>query len=138
MKKILILVMSVLLLASCTTIKEKTVVVEMDKEMFERVVSALDGDFAFKGEKPAIVKFGAPWCGPCKMVAPILEQLSEEYEGIDIYDINVDEEGELAQVFGIQSVPTFLFIPMEGEIQMMTGALPKPVFEEKIKEVFAF
>jgi len=93
-------------------------------------------EWNFKGENPAIVDFWAPWCGPCRMVGPVLEELSKEYAGkIDIYKVNVDEVPELSQAFGIQSIPSILFIPMEGNPQMSMGALPKTSLETAIKEV---
>jgi len=93
-------------------------------------------EFTFKGDKPAIIDFYADWCGPCKMVSPILEQLSKEYEGkIDIYKINTEKEQELAKLFGIQGIPSFLIIPMNENPQMASGAFPKQVFEGIIRDV---
>ena len=80
-----------------------------------------------------VIKFFADWCGPCKMVAPVLEALSKEYEGkVDIYKINTDEEQELSQVFQIQSIPSILFIPKGKQPQMTMGALPKQEFVKLI------
>lgn len=93
-------------------------------------------DWEFKGELPALIDFYADWCGPCKMVAPILEELSEEYKGkIDIYKVNTEQEQELAAAFGIRSIPSLLFIPKEGKPQMAMGALPKESFKKAINEV---
>ena len=93
-------------------------------------------EWKFKGDKPAIIDFYADWCGPCKMVAPILEELSKEYEGkVDIYKIDTEDQQELAMTFGIRSIPSILFIPKEDTPQMSMGALPKQAFEEAIKEV---
>jgi thioredoxin 1 len=93
-------------------------------------------EWKFEGQLPAIVDFYADWCGPCRMVAPVLEQLSREYEGkIDIYKIDTDAEQELAAVFGIRSIPSLLFIPMEGKPQMAMGALPKESFVQAINNV---
>ena len=92
-------------------------------------------DWKFIGEKPVIIDFYADWCQPCKTVAPILEELDLEYEDVDIYKINTEEENELAAVFQIQSIPSLLFIPKEGQPQMALGALPKSTFEQAIKDV---
>ncbi|MFP8489298.1 thioredoxin [Gracilimonas sp. Q87] len=94
-------------------------------------------EWDYKGEKPAIIDFYADWCGPCKMVAPIMEELSEEYEGlVDIYKIDTEAEQELAAVFGIRSIPSILFIPVDGQPQMAAGALPKAQFVKLIEEKF--
>ncbi len=93
-------------------------------------------EWKFLGERPAIIDFYATWCGPCQMLSPVLEELAAEYAGkIDIYKINVEEEEELAGVFGVRSVPTLLFVPMEGAPQMAQGALPKNVLQEAIRNV---
>lgn len=93
-------------------------------------------EWKFLGERPAIIDFYATWCGPCKMLAPVLDELAAEYEGqIDIYKVNVEEEGELSALFGIRSVPSILFIPMEGQPQMAQGAMPKPALKEAIHSV---
>lgn len=93
-------------------------------------------DWKYAGSLPAIIDFYADWCGPCKMVAPILEELSEEYKDkIKIYKINTEVEQELAGVFGIRSIPSLLFIPAEGQPQMAAGALPKETFKEVIENV---
>lgn len=93
-------------------------------------------EWEFAGELPAIVDFYADWCGPCKMVSPVLDQLSKEYEGkLNIFKVNTDEEQELSAVFGIQSIPTILFIPKDGQPQAAQGALPKATLEKAIKDV---
>ncbi len=92
-------------------------------------------EWSYKGLTPAIIDFYADWCGPCKMVAPVLEELAKEYEGrLTIYKVDTEAEMELSAVFGIQSIPTFLFIPMEGLPMMQPGAFPKKVFKEVIEE----
>ncbi len=94
-------------------------------------------EWRFEGNKPCMIDFYADWCGPCKMVAPILEELAKEYEGkVDIYKVNTEEEQELAAVFGIKSIPSLLFVPLEGQPQMAMGALPKDTFIKAIKDVF--
>ncbi len=93
-------------------------------------------EWKFEGDKPAIIDFYADWCGPCKMVAPIMEELAQEYEGkIDVYKINTDEQQELAGAFGIQSIPSILFIPVDEQPQMAAGALPKETFQKVISDV---
>lgn len=93
-------------------------------------------EWKFRGELPCIIDFYADWCGPCKMVAPILEQLSKEYEGkINIYKVDTEDQQELAGMFGIQSIPSILFCPVEGQPQMAMGALPKASFESAISDV---
>lgn len=80
-------------------------------------------EWVYKGDKPAIVDFYADWCGPCKKVAPALEELASEYAGkVYIYKINIDKEPELAGLFGVKNIPTFLIIPMKGKPQMSSGA----------------
>jgi len=91
--------------------------------------------WVFEGDKPAIVDFYADWCRPCRMVAPILEELAVEYKGkIDIYKVDTEAQRELASVFGIQSLPSLLFIPMEGKPSLQKGALPKESFKQIIDD----
>lgn len=110
----------------------------LTKETFKNKVFDYEQnkEWKFEGTLPAIIDFYADWCGPCKMVAPIIEELSAEYKGkIDVYKINTEVERELASVFGIQSIPSLLFIPKEGQPQMAMGALPKDTFKQAFKEV---
>lgn len=95
-------------------------------------------EWKFEGEKPCVIDFYADWCAPCKIVAPILEELSEEYNGkLDIYKVNTEEERELAAIFGIQSIPSILFVPKDGQPQMALGALPKDTFARAFKDVLS-
>jgi len=110
---------------------------ELTKELFQEKIADLEGEFKFKGDKPVLIDFFADWCGPCKMVAPVIEELSKEYDSkIDIYKINTETEPELAMAFGIQSIPSLLFIPVNGEPQMAQGALPKNTFKKIFAELF--
>ena len=94
-----------------------------------------DEEWKYKGSLPAIVDFYADWCGPCKAVAPVLEELAEEYKDqILIYKIDTDKEAELSGLFGIQSIPTLLFIPVDGQPMMQKGAIPKNAFKQVIEE----
>ena len=92
-------------------------------------------EWRYKGTLPAIIDFYADWCGPCKMVAPVLEELAAQYKDeLVIYKVNTEKETELSSVFGIQSIPTFLFIPQDGDPMMQPGALPKKAFQQVIEE----
>ena len=107
-----------------TTFKEKVFNYEVNKE------------WKYEGKAPAIIDFYADWCGPCKIVAPILEELKDEYgDKLEIYKIDTEAERELAGMFGIQSIPSLLFIPLEGQPQMAMGALPKDTFKKAIGDV---
>lgn len=95
-------------------------------------------EWKYLGDKPAIIDFYASWCGPCKMMAPIMDELAAEYEGeVYIYKVDTEAEQELAQVFGIRSIPSILFIPMDGQPMMSQGAMPKAelkkIIDEKLK-----
>ncbi|WP_321331361.1 thioredoxin [uncultured Bacteroides sp.] len=93
-------------------------------------------EWKYLGDKPAIIDFYASWCGPCKMIAPLLEELADEYDGkIYVYKVNTEEEQELAAAFGIRSIPTLLFVPMEGQPQMAQGAMPKASLKDGIEKV---
>jgi thioredoxin len=97
--------------------------------------------WVFKGTKPCLIDFYADWCGPCRIASPILEELATEYKGkIDVYKINIDKERELAQVFGVSSIPVFLYCPMEGKPSMTSGIArdkdqTKQMFKENIENL---
>ncbi len=93
-------------------------------------------EWKYEGSVPCLIDFYADWCGPCKMVAPVLEELQKEYgDNLVIYKVDTEKEQELAGMFGIQSIPSLLFVPVEGQPQMAMGALPKDSFEKAISDV---
>ena len=109
-----------------------------EQDFLKRVVDYVNNptEWKFLGDKPAIVDFYATWCGPCKMLSPVLEELSAEYAGkVDIYKVDVDAESGGAGVCGIRSVPSLLFVPMQGNPRMVAGALPKHELKRAIEEV---
>lgn len=112
---------------------------KLTKEEFLKKVAnyeATPQEWKFLGDKPCIVDFYADWCGPCKMIAPLLEELAEEYAGkIDIYKVDTEAEKELASAFGIRSIPSLLFCPMNEQPQMAKGAMGKQDFKKAINEV---
>lgn len=110
--------------------------VQLTNQMFldEIFDYTTEKDWKFKGNKPAIIDFYADWCGPCKMVAPILEELSNEYENLVIYKVDTEVEQELSAVFQIRSIPSMLFIPLDKQPMMQAGALPKSTLKEIIEK----
>ena len=93
-------------------------------------------EWVFDGSRPAVIVFYTTWCGPCKMMAPVVESLAEKYAGkIDFYKVDIDQESELASVFGISSIPTFLFIPVKGKPSVQMGAMQKEDFEGLIDKI---
>jgi thioredoxin len=112
--------------------------VQMTKAIFIANVSDFEknpDEWAYKGVRPCVIDFYADWCRPCKMVAPLMEGFANTYKGqVDIYKVNVDKERELAELFGIRSIPTVLFCPMDGKPQMSQGALAKEDYEKIINE----
>lgn len=113
--------------------------IELDRDGFINQVFDFTENrevWKYKGNKPAIIDFYATWCGPCKRVAPVLEELAARYgDDIRIYKVDVDKEPELAALFGVRSIPTFIFIPMGENPQIAAGALPKKTFEEVIDNI---
>ena len=93
-------------------------------------------EWKFEGKLPCIIDFYADWCAPCKMVEPILQELAQEYQGkLNIYRVDTQAQQELAAAFGIQSIPSMLFVPLNDKPQMAIGALPKKTLKKAIKEV---
>ena len=114
-------------------------VIEMDDLMFRyRIIDYKSGEteWKYKGDKPCIIDFYATWCAPCRMIAPSLKELAEEYkDSIYVYKVDVDKQKELAMAMGIQSMPTILLIPMTGNPQIIVGAADKNTFRRAIEEV---
>lgn len=147
MKRIITLafILVSLTLVSCNTKSNNNL---KDKEMStqqltksEFITKVVDyennpNDWKYLGDKPAIIDFYASWCGPCKMIAPILEELADEYKDqIYIYKINTEEERELSSAFGIRSIPTLIFVPMEGQPHLSQGAMSKEALKDAINEI---
>ncbi len=110
---------------------------DLTKETFLKKVFNFETnkEWKFEGELPCVIDFWAPWCGPCRMVAPVMEELSAEYAGkVNFYKINTDVEQELGSAFGIRSIPSLLFVPKEGQPKMAVGALPKESLKQAIQE----
>jgi thioredoxin len=110
----------------------------LNKETFKSKVFnfEVNQEWKYEGKVPCMIDFYADWCGPCKMVAPVLEELQKEYgDKLVIYKVNTENERELSAMFGIQSIPSLLFVPVEGQPQMAMGALPKSSFEQAIADV---
>lgn len=143
MKKIILLafvslIMNVMFAGEVISEKTKSPVEHLNKAEFVQKVYNYEKNpdkWVYEGSIPAIVDFYATWCGPCKALAPVLEELAKEYSGkIVIYKIDTDKERELAAAFGISSIPTLLFIPAKGDPQIAQGALPKESLKRAIDE----
>lgn len=110
---------------------------DLTKETFLKKVFnyEVNQEWKFEGDLPCVIDFWAPWCGPCRMVAPVMEELSIELAGkVNFYKINTDVEQELGSAFGIRSIPSLLFVPKEGQPKMAVGALPKETLRKAIEE----
>jgi len=110
----------------------------LTKETFKEKVFNFEEnkEWKYEGSVPCMIDFYADWCGPCKMVAPVLEELQKEYgDKLVIYKVDTEQEQELAGMFGVQSIPSLLFVPVDGQPQMAMGALPKATFEQAITDV---
>lgn len=109
-------------------------IIHLNEDGFKRRVHNFEENpdtWKFLGQRPAIIDFYADWCGPCKSLAPMLEELANEYEGkIDVYKVNVDDEGKLAELFGVQSIPTLIFVPLDGTPQKSVGLPPRATLHE--------
>jgi len=120
-------------------VKDEVKTIKLDEAGFLAKVTdykANPDTWKYLGDKPAIIDFYADWCGPCKKIAPMLEQLAKQYEGeVYIYKIDVDKESDIARYFGIRTIPSLLFVPVEGKPKMQRGVMPKEELEKAIHEV---
>lgn len=110
----------------------------LNTEQFKQLIVdyTKDSVWHYKGDVPCVIDFYATWCGPCKRLAPIMEQLAEDYcEEVIFYKVDTDKERELAYIFGIRSIPSILLIPVNGRPQMIQGLMPKEQLEQAIFQV---
>ena len=137
MKRMIMAALCAFVLASALNAQEKKGVVTLSSKEFKaQVYDISQKDPAYLGSRPAIVDFYASWCGPCRAISPILDELAKEYgDKIVIYKVDVDASGDLAQAFGIRSIPAVLFIPMKGEAQMTVGGRSKAEFKKQIDTI---
>lgn len=119
--------------------QSKAKVRELSAEEFKQLVMNYElhpQEWVYEGKRPALIDFYATWCGPCKAMAPIVEEIAEKYAGkIDVYKVDVDKEEELAALFGVQSIPSLLLVPMEGKPQMSVGALGRQELDKAVRTV---
>lgn len=115
--------------------------IQIDKQAFIKRVYDYEKNpekWVYAGDKPCVIDFYADWCGPCKVIAPYLEEIAEKYNGkVYVYKVNVDEQRELASYFGIESIPAVLFCPVQGKPQMMAGARPKEDFYTAVETIIS-
>jgi thioredoxin 1 len=138
LKKILMIMVLAVLVYSSFASQKEIELEHLNLQTFKEKIFDYKNsqEWEYKGELPAIIDFYADWCGPCQIVAPIMAELSQEYEGkIAVYKIDTEDQRELAGMFGIRSIPAILFIPKEGKPQMSSGALPKDEYAKMIKEI---
>ena len=137
MKRMIMAALCAFVLASALNAQEKKGVVTLSSKEFKaQVYDISQKDPAYLGSRPAIVDFYASWCGPCRAISPILDELAKEYgDKIVIYKVDVDASGDIAQAFGIRSIPAVLFIPMKGEAQMTVGGRSKTEFKKQIDTI---
>lgn len=113
---------------------------ELSTEEFKQKVMNFEvhpDKWVYEGKRPAIIDFYATWCGPCKMTAPVMEEIAEKYDGkVDVYKVDVDKEETLAGMFGIRSIPSILFIPVDGQPQMSVGAMNFEQVEQAVTSIF--
>ena len=153
MKKVLVTILSALLLASCggnkkeqkenkvqakTTVEESSYVKSLDYKTFVKKVWDIErypDSFAYQGKLPCIIDFYADWCGPCRKVAPIMEEMAQKYEDeIIVYKVNVDKEQKLPTIFKVKNIPTVFFFPTDGQPLSQVGALSKEEYQNLINK----
>lgn len=153
MKKILILGLTLIMLASCsgskkeknanntqqeTTVEDNTYVKSLDYKTFVKKVWDIErypDSFAYQGKLPCMIDFYADWCGPCKKVAPIMEEMAQKYEDeIIVYKVNVDKEQKLPTIFKVRNIPTVFFFPIDGQPLSQVGALSKEEYQNLINK----
>ena len=105
-----------------------------NKNVYDLKKTDDNGELKFLGKNPVVVDFHAQWCGPCRVLGPIIDELDEEYDNVDFYKVDTEDEQELAGAFGVMSLPTLLFIPIEGKPMISPGAPPKQMLKEMIDE----
>lgn len=146
MKKIIfpLILLAILIIGSCNNKTENKQIsnmktIQLTKTDFLEKVANYETnpeEWKYLGDKPALIDFYADWCGPCKAIAPVLEELAKEYDGqIYIYKVDTEKQEELAALFNIRSIPSLLFVPMEGQPQMAQGAAPKAELKKHIDEI---
>lgn len=114
-------------------------IIEIDQDQFNELIADINNpDWVFKGQRPAVVDFNAVWCGPCRKMTPILEQLAQEFSGkVDFYSLNVDDNKELAAALGVRSIPLIIFCPMTGNPSATVGLQDYDTILTKINEILA-
>lgn len=124
--------------ASASNEKETGKAINLDRKTFIEKVFDFENneEWNYIGDKPAIIDFWAAWCPPCRQIAPVLEDLAAEYDGeIYVYKVNVDEETNISEAFGIRSLPTILYVPMDGMPQAVMGAAPKAKLKDAVETI---
>ena len=148
MKKLVLLFAAFFAISACAQTKtetatEETVKVveptEMNLEMFsEKICDVNTKTWKYKGERPAVIDFYATWCGPCRALSPLVDKAANEYAGkVDFYKVDIDKVPELAQLFGIQSIPVLLFIPVDGEPQGSMGLISDDELHQRIDSLLS-
>ena len=139
MKRLMAAALALLTLTGVCEAKTNMKTIALNKADFLKKVADYENNpetWKYLGDKPALIDFYATWCGPCKALAPVLEELAAEYgDRIYIYKVNTEESQDLAAAFGIRSIPTLLFIPLEGDPQMAVGAMPKATLKANIDRI---